>query len=167
MIELKPLSHQAVAGALEKADHYRLLNEPVQAESICLDVLEIEPDNERAMVTMLLALTDQFGESFNRAFREARELIPRLQDGYHRAYYWGIICERRARAHLKGGSMGSGYMAYDWFHQAMESYDKASEEAPAGNEDAILRWNACARVINRNPDVVPEPERVGVPHLLE
>ncbi len=167
MIELKPLSHQAVAAALERADHYRLLNEPVQAESICLDVLEIEPDNEHALVTMLLALTDQFGESLNRAFRGARELIPRLADEYHRAYYWGIVCERRARAHLKGGGMGSGHMAYDWLRQAMESYDAASAVAPAGYEDAVLRWNACARVINRNPDVVPEPESVGVPHLLE
>ncbi len=167
MIDLKPLSHQAVAAALDKADHYRLLNEPVQAESICLDVLEVEPDNQRALVAMVLSLTDQFGDSLNRAFREVKELLPRLADDYARAYYKGIVCERRARAHLNGGSMGSGYMAYDWFRQAMESYDEACEHAPEGNEDAVLRWNACARVINRNPDVVPEPESVGVPHLLE
>ena len=167
MFELKRLSKEAVVAALEKADHYRLLNEPVQAESICLDVLEIEPDNERALVTRVLALTDQFSQNLNRAFREAKELIPQLDGGYHQAYYWGIICERRGRNHLQNGSMGSGYMAYDWFRQAMESYQKAAEEAPAGNEEAILRWNACARVINRNPDVVPEPESVGVPHLLE
>ena len=167
MIELKPLSSQAVGSALEKADHYRLLSEPVQAESICLDVLEVEPENQRALVTMILSLTDQFADSFNRTFREAKELVPRLVDDYARAYYWGIVCERRARAHLSAGSMGAGYMAYDWFHQAMKSYDRASEHAPEGNEDAVLRWNACARVINRNPDVVPEPESVGVPHLLE
>ncbi len=167
MIELKPLSHQAVAAALEKADHYRLLNEPVQAESICLDVLEVEPDNQRAVVTRVLALTDQFSQNLNRAFREAKELIPRLADDYDRSYYWGIICERRARNHLQAGSMGSGHMAHDWFSQAMTSYEQATEHAPSGNEDAVLRWNACARVINRNPDVVQEPESVGVPHLLE
>ena len=167
MIELKPLSRQAVVAALEKADHYRLLNEPVQAESICLDVLEVEPDNQRALVTMVLALSDQFGDSLNRAFREVKELLPRLADDYSRAYYKGIVCERRARAHLNGGSMGAGYMAYDWFRQAMESYQRAQELAPKSNEDAVLRWNACARVINRNPDVMPEPEGVGVPHLLE
>ncbi len=167
MIELKPLSQQAVAAALDKADHYRLLNEPVQAESICLDVLEVEPDNQRALVTMVLALTDQFGDSLNRTFREVKGLVPRLADDYARAYYWGIACERRARAHLNAGSMGAGYMAYDWFHQALESYEQAQQHAPEGNEDAVLRWNACARVINRNPDVVPEPEGVGVPHLLE
>ncbi len=167
MIELKPLSHQAVSAALDKADHYRLLNEPVQAESICLDVLEVEPDNQRALVTMVLSLSDQLDTSLNRTFREAKELVPRLADDYARAYYWGIVCERRARAHLSGGSMGAGTMAYDWFRQAMESYDRAIEHAPEGNEDAVLRWNACARVINRNPDVEPEPDGVGVPHLLE
>ncbi|MCP3957343.1 MAG: hypothetical protein GY719_05775 [bacterium] len=167
MIELKPISPQAIEAALEKADHYRLLNEPVQAESICLDVLEVEPENQRALITIVLALTDQFADNLNRAFREVRELIPRLADGYYQAYYQGIVCERRARSHLRSGSMGAGYMAYDWFRQAMESYEQAAEAAPAGNEDAILRWNACARVINRNPAVVPEPEGVGVPHLLE
>lgn len=167
MIDLKPLSHQAVAAALERADHYRLLNEPVQAESICLDVLEIEPENQRALVTRVLALTDQFGLNLNRTFREAKALIPQLGSDYDRAYYWGIVCERRARTHLQTGAMGSGYMAYDWLRQAMDSYETAAASAPAGNEDSTLRWNACARVINRNPDVVPEPEQVGVPHLLE
>jgi hypothetical protein len=167
MIELKPISHRAVAAALDKADHYRLLNEPVQAESICLDVLEVEPENQHALVTMVLALTDQFGDKLNRTFREAKKLTRRLAGDYARAYYWGIVCERRARAHLSSGGMGSGYVAYDWFRQAMESYEQAFEHAPEGNEDAVLRWNACARVINRNPDVVPEPEGVGVPHLLE
>ncbi len=167
MIELKSLSKEAVLAALGKAEHYRYLNEPVQAESICLDVIEIEPDNQRALITLVLALTDQFGRNLGRAFREVKELLPRLADDYARAYYRGIVCERRARAHLNGGSMGSGYMAYDWFRQALESYEQAAEHAPAGNEDAVLRWNACARVINRNPDVAPEPESVGVPHLLE
>ncbi len=167
MIELKPLSHEAVESALAKADHYRHLNEPVQAESICLDVLKVEPDNQRALVTRVLSLTDQFAQNLNRAFREAKSLVPSLDSDYARAYYWGIVCERRARNHLQSGSLGSGHMAYDWLHQAMGSYDTAAANAPAGNEDAILRWNACARVINRNPDVVPEPESVGVPHLLE
>lgn len=167
MIELKPLSREAVGSALAKADHYRHLNEPVQAESICLDVLEVEPDNQRALVTRVLSLTDQFAQNLNRTFREAKELMPSLDGNYAQAYYWGIVCERRARNHLQSGGMGSGHMAYDWLRQAMDSYDKAAAVASVGNEDAVLRWNACARVINRNPDVVPEPESVGVPHLLE
>ena len=35
--------------ALEKALRYRLLNEPVEAESICRDVLEVDPDNQAAL----------------------------------------------------------------------------------------------------------------------
>ncbi len=46
MYELKPLLKTAVPAALEKANHYRLLNEAVEAESICLDIIEIEPDNQ-------------------------------------------------------------------------------------------------------------------------
>ena len=62
MPELKPLSRDAVDAALSKAERYRLLNEPHEAESICLDVLEIDPDNQPAHITLLLSLTDQFGE---------------------------------------------------------------------------------------------------------
>ena len=59
MFELKPLSKDAIAGALAKAERYRLLNEASEAESICLDVLNIDPANQDALVTLLLALTDQ------------------------------------------------------------------------------------------------------------
>ena len=48
--------------------------------------------------------------------------------------------------------------AYDWFRQAMELYEQAIELRPPGNDDPILRWNTCARVVNRNPSVRPEPE---------
>lgn len=53
--ELKSISKDAVDVAIEKAEHYRLLNEPDEAESICLDVLEVAPNNERTLVTLILA----------------------------------------------------------------------------------------------------------------
>ena len=56
MFELKTLSSEAVDRSIEKAERYRLLNEPEEAESICLDVLAIAPDNRHALVTLLLAL---------------------------------------------------------------------------------------------------------------
>ncbi len=166
MFELKPLSHDAVSAALEKAERYRLLNEPLEAESICLDVLEVEPENQAALVTLLLSLTDQFDQRLNEVFTWTRDLIPKLAEEYSRAYYSGIICERRAGAHLRRGGPGSGFMAYDWYRQAMESYDKAAELRPPGNDDAILRWNTCARILERHPDLVPEPESSFQP-LLE
>ena len=60
MFELKTLAAEAIPRSLEKAERYRLLNEPAEAESICCDILAVEPDNQQAIVTLLLALTDQF-----------------------------------------------------------------------------------------------------------
>ena len=58
MFELERISKDAIPASLEKAMHYRLLNEPLQSESICLDILEVEPENQQALVTLLLALSE-------------------------------------------------------------------------------------------------------------
>ena len=104
--QLKAMTSEAVPRALAKAETYRLLNEPGQAESICLDALEIEPDNQEALATLLLALTDQFEEAPSASSR-AWELVSRLRDDYERAYFTGIIFERRARAQLRQHTPGS------------------------------------------------------------
>ena len=158
MFKLKPLSKEAIPAALEKANCYRFLNEPVEAESICLDILEVEPENQQAIVTLLLSLTDQFGHDLGRSFTKARDLFSRLEDEYSRIYYRGIICERRARAHLDRGGPGSGHLAYDWFRQAMDAYESAIDQRLSGNDDAILRWNACARIMMNNSTVAPGKE---------
>ena len=160
MFELKRLSRDAVPAALEKAERYRLLNEPLEAESICRDILEVDPDNQEALVILLLALTDQFDDSLGDAVEPAREALWRLRDEYSRFYYSGIICERRAKAHLKRGGPRAGHSAYGWFHEAMEHYEKAIELRPPHNDDALLRWNACARVLMGNAKLVPETEEV-------
>ena len=36
------------------------------------------------------------------------------------------------------------------FMDAMELFERAEALLPAGNDDAVLRWNGCARVIHRN-----------------
>src|ERR1700675_4795637 len=89
MFELKPLSKEGIPAALEKAIRYRLLNEPSEAESICQDVLRIDPDNQQALVTLLLAITDRFGRGYAVGITEATEVLPRLRDPYERAYYAG------------------------------------------------------------------------------
>ncbi len=166
MFELKPLHKEAVPAALAKAERYRLLNEPGQAESICLDVLRIDPDNQPALIMLLLALTDLVEQGKTEAVLQAREVLGRVHEPYERAYYAGIICERRARAQLSRGSPGSGFVAYDWFHEAMGWYEKAEAIRPPGNDDAILRWNTCARIITSNPDLRPRPEE-SFEHPLE
>ncbi len=163
--EIKPISKEAVPDALDKAVRYRLLNEPTQAESICLDILEVDPDNEKAKITLLLARTDQFPKRLAQAVNEARELLPRLQDDYKRAYYEGVIWERKAKAQHATGGPGSAHQAYDSLLRALESYDRAIARRPEGNDEAILRWNSCVRLLNRHPELEPAPEDSFQPFL--
>ena len=153
MFELKPISTDGIPKALEKANHYRLLNEPRQAESICRDVLHLDKANQKALVTLLLALTDQFGRGLSVSIEHAQEVLPRVQGDYEKAYYAGIIFERWAKAQL--AQEAPGYVAYDWFEKAMSLYDKAQSLSPPENDDAILRWNTCVRILKRNPQIRP------------
>ena len=161
MFELKPITKEAIPRAIEKAERYRLLNEPAEAESICLDVLKVEPENQKALITLLLALTDQFDQGLPSS--KAEELLPRIKGEYDRTYYRGIIFERHAKAHLKPEAKASRFMAYDWFCNAMKCFEKAESMQPPGNDDAQLRWNACARILESHPDIVPEKERIEPP----
>ena len=154
MIELKTLKPEAISFALEKAKRYRLLNEPDDAESICLDILATEPDNQEALITLLLALTDKFSHSgINPSFNQAKEIVVRLDTSYCKSYYMGIIYERRAKFHLKQGGPGAGVSAYDWFVKAMEMFLEALSSCDPKNQDAILRWNSCARIMNTHPEI--------------
>ena len=147
--EPKPISREAVPAALDKAHRYRLLNEPSAAESICLDVLAVDPDNQDALRCLILSLTDQFGASgAAHTAREARTYIVKLADEYERAYYNGLVHERETRAFLHRKNVVRS-AAYDGFRHAMEWYERAEALRPPGNVDAILRWNSCARAIDR------------------
>lgn len=159
--ELKPISIAGVSEALERAERYRLLNEPSLAESICLDVLEVEPENQPALVTLLLAITDQFGHGG--AVVKARELLPRLKGEYEQHYYAGIIWERSAHAQLRKGAPTAAFSAHDAFLKAMDCYERAIPLRPPGNDDAILRWNTCARILMRNPNLRPKPDEAYEP----
>ena len=154
--ELKALSRTAIPEALEKAKRYRLLNEPSQAESICLDILRVDPANQSALVMLLLSLSDQFGTEPTGA--SAREVLGRLEGEYERAYYAGILAERSARVHMHQTIPGAAFKAYDEFVDAMRCYEKAEALRPTGNDDSILRWNTCARTLMRRGDLRPRPE---------
>ena len=157
MFRLKPLSKDAIPAALAKAERYRLLNEPGESESICLDVLEIDSTNQDARVMLLLALTDQFPhETSSKAISRAGELADGLVDEYDRAYYSGIVRERRAKAVLQHQRYGATASAVEWLKEAMAFYERAEAVRPAHNDDAILRWNACARLLMQLPEVQPD-----------
>ncbi|MGH9721662.1 MAG: hypothetical protein ACRD8O_15750 [Bryobacteraceae bacterium] len=165
MFGLKALSPEAVPAAVSKAERYRLLNEPWQAESICQDVLNVDPDNQHALVILLLALTDQFDDHTH--IEEAKRLIPRLREEYDRSYYSGIICERRAKTALTHPHHGSEAVAYAWLRDAMQWYEKAEAVRPPANDDALLRWNTCARLLMRNPHLQPSAEPDAEPIMSE
>ena len=149
MYTLKPIARAAVPAALQKAEHYRLLNDSAAAESICLDVLEVDPDNQQALITLLLAITDQIADELSAGVTRARAVLPRLHDEYHRHYYAGIICERRGKAQARQRSPHAAEVAAGWLREAMHHYNLAEAVRPAGNDEAILRWNTCARTLNR------------------
>lgn len=165
--ELKMLSPDALPAALEKARVYRFLNEPGEAESICRDVLSVDPDNQEALVILLLALTDQFATEVAQAAIDARSALDRLKDPYARAYYMGIVFERRAKAQVHHCVPGYGPRAYEWLREAMRWYERAEAIRPAGNDDALLRWNACARLLMGDQHLTPAVEERAEPLLLE
>lgn len=162
---LKPISHEGVAATLQKAQRYRLLHDSVAAESICLDVLGVEPDNVEAQVMHVLAITDQFaaGQAADRA--RARIAVARLRDPYQSAYYNGVICERWAKTLISRATAESAAMAFESIEKALTFYAVAEALRPAGNDEVILRWNTCVRMLQRDPQLRPREAEAWEPSL--
>ena len=167
MFDLKVLTREGIPAALEKAHRYRLLNEPEQAESICEDVLAVDPENQEALATLILSLTDRFGGPRPVSPRHARTYLPRLHSEYDREYYAGIIDEREGIAWLRSEKPHGGSAAYDCLRQAMSRFERAEAIRPHGNDDALLRWNSCARMIQDHADIAPRPEAAEAALSLE
>jgi tetratricopeptide (TPR) repeat protein len=143
--QLKSISHAGIAEALAKAELYRYLNEPEESESICRDILAIEPKQQLALRLLGLSITDQFMGAVTDRCREAEETFQRLADNYERFYYTGILYERRAKAQLCAGQ--SPHTLLPLFERALNCFGEAEKIRPAGNDDAILRWNRCVRLL--------------------
>jgi hypothetical protein len=166
MFTLKPISFDSIDGALAKAERYRLLNEPSEAESICRDILEIDPTNRQAQISLILALTDEIPAEAS-SFTRAMERISHLETAYDRAYYSGIAWERRAKALFNSKGPGSSGYMYDWIAKALQFFEEAEALRPAGNDSSILRWNACVRFLGRHKDLAPRTEPAPEPILSE
>jgi hypothetical protein len=158
--DLKSISAESIPEALARVERYRLLNEPSLAESICLDILAIDPSNQQALIALLLARTDQFSFNVNVSAKAAQEVLGQITGDYELAYYTGIFWERLGHARIR--QVGQGEAAYHALQEAMTHYEKASSFNIPGNADATLRWNTCARMIMQNPHIwpheVPEDE---------
>ena len=150
MFELKTISQAAIPQSLERVERYRLLNEPTVAESICMDILKVDPDNQQAVVMLILALTDQFVENPSLNVARVLELVSKLESEYQRTYYSGIVYERQGKARRKREYPGAGFDAYELLREAMHWFEEAEPIRPEANEDAVIRWNNCARLIESN-----------------
>ncbi len=144
-IQLKSISPGSVAEAISKVETYRYLNEPEEAESICQDILAIEPENQMAQRLLGLAITDQFTGGVGDRAAEAERIFQGLDDPYERSYYTGIARERWAKAQLKAGR--PPHMVVPLFESALRCFAEAEQMRPPGNDDAILRWNRCVRLL--------------------
>jgi len=143
--KLKTISRAGINEALAKAEVYRFLNEPEEAESICRDVLAVEPAHQVALRLLGLALTDQFTGGAGDRYAEVERIFSGLKDAYEHNYYLGLSYERRAKAQLRAGQPPHTLMVL--FEHAMHHFEEAEKMRPAGNDDAILRWNRCVRLL--------------------
>jgi len=167
MADLKPISKKAVPAAIEKANHYRLLNQPWQAESICRDILRTDPDNQSVTYTLVLAITDQFEHGkFKTSLAKALETVSKLNDKYQAEYCTGLIYERQGLAAYKRRTPRAGYIAYEYFQRAMNHYEAAEKIRPESNDESVLRWNACARLIQKH-NLKASPEEKGTEPMLD
>ncbi len=167
-MELKRISAEAVPAALERAKHYRVLNEPNQAESICSDILDAAPGHQEALTVLVLALSDQFERRLASRFQRALEVLELLEGEYEQAYYEGIVYERRARAQLRRSGARVGVAARDALDRAMACYERAAELAAAENPDPAMRYNTCVRMIQERAELrATAMDTAAAPAMLE
>ena len=144
-LTLKPISKEGIPEAISKAELYRYLNEPGEAESICRDILAADAENQTALRLLGLSITDQFTGTASDRYSESESTFQSLTDEYGRLYYAGILHERQAKAQLAAGR--SPYMVTPLFEKALDYFERAEAIRPHGNDDAILRWNRCVRIL--------------------
>ena len=52
----------------------------------------------------------------------------------------------------------AGSMAFEWIRKAMASYERAETLRRPGDDDAVLRWNSCVRMLTDHPEMHAHPE---------
>ncbi|MEO5936070.1 MAG: hypothetical protein ABIP81_02550, partial [Terriglobales bacterium] len=138
------------AAAHAKAERYRFLNQPQESESICLDILAIEPNDQMALRNLGLAITDQFVGKPTDRYADAEAAFSKLNNPYEKLYYTGITLERQAKCQLRMGQLPHTLLVI--FEDAMRAFEQAAAIRPPANDDAILHWNSCVRVLQSRED---------------
>jgi hypothetical protein len=153
----KLIRPESIPDALKKSERYRLLGEPDEAESVCLDILKVDAGNQGALVDLILALTDQFPRERNPRVAVAQQYVSLLTDEYQRQYYTAVVLEREARTQKERDTPPAIVLLM--YYDAMHGYEEAAAISPPGDDSAVLRWNACMRAIRRRqlqPGLEPE-----------
>jgi tetratricopeptide (TPR) repeat protein len=153
-LKLKTISKSGIAEAIAKAELYRYLNEPEEAESICRDILAADPKHMLGLRTLGLAITDQFTGGPSDRYAEGERIFQSLAEPYERLYYTGLLCERRVKAQLRSGR--APHTLLPLLEKALQCFADAEKISPPGNDDAILRWNRCVRLRQSQPDFETE-----------
>ena len=154
--KLKTISKNGIAQAIAKAELYRYLSEPEETESICRDILAVDDDNQIALSMLGLAICDQLSGGRMDRWSEAENVLQSLTDPYERLYYTGLLHERRAKAQLRAGQPLRTLVPL--IENAMICFEQAEKIRPADNDDAILRWNRCVRLLRSLPGVEQEEQ---------
>jgi len=153
-LKLKTISKSGIAEAIAKAELYRYLGEPEETESICRDILAADPRHMLGLRTLGLAITDQFSGGPSDRYAEAEKIFQSLTDPYERLYYTGLLCERRVKAQLRAGR--APHTLLPLLEKALQCFGEAEKISHPGNDDAILRWNRCVRLLQSQPDFETE-----------
>jgi hypothetical protein len=153
-LKLKTISQSGIAEAIAKAELYRYLNEPEEAESICRDILAVDPNHALGLRMLGLSMTDQFTGGPGDRYAEVEKMFQRLPDPYERNYYTGLLCERRVKAQLRAGR--APHTLLPLLERALQCFGEAERVHPPGNDDAILRWNRCVRLLQSQPEFEAE-----------
>lgn len=142
--KLKELGARNLGAALALAKHYRDLSQPEEAESICRDILRVNPEEGDALRTLGLALTDRFPTAWRTLFDEACSIFAKLDSEYERVYYTALAWERYAKAELEAGHAQSALHA---FEEAMQGFEEAERLSAADDPAPILHYNRCVRAL--------------------
>ncbi|MDP9151558.1 MAG: hypothetical protein M3O36_16680 [Myxococcota bacterium] len=143
---LKKLTHANLEAAIAKAAHYRDLNQPEEADSICRDVLAVDEAHQMAWKLLGLAITDRLGTGQVGLLEEAIAAFEKLVDEYERVYHIGVAWERAAKAHAE---RNEAHSAVTSFEHALGLFQKAERLRP-DSPDPVLRWNRCVRLLSNN-----------------
>jgi tetratricopeptide (TPR) repeat protein len=155
--KLKTISKDSIPEAVSKIELYRYLHEPEEAESICQDILAADPGNQLALRLLGLTLTDQFEGRHSDRYSEAQKIFQSLTDPYEVNYYTGLMLERRAKAQIRSGV--AAHILVGSLHEAMRCFEEAEKIRPPHNDDSVLRWNRCVRLLEKLEHEPKEPRQ--------